>query len=88
MKNYKKLSEQDTRMLQRMSFEINGYDVLIREFMQSDLAWNLEKDKWEELLNRRNRLLDILQALITKICDHDYTGTYEIDFTACEIRWE
>ncbi|MEG1516355.1 MAG: hypothetical protein RSD95_15820 [Clostridia bacterium] len=84
----KKLSETDTQMLQRLSFEMNGYDVLIREFMQSGLPFNLDKDKWEDVLNRRNRLMEILQTIITEVCDHDYTGVYEVDFSACEIRWE
>ena len=52
MRHKKKIDAKDCAVLERLSFEVNGYDVLIRTFAQSGLEWNLDKEKWTELLDR------------------------------------
>ena len=42
-------------MLERLSFEVNGYDVLIRTFAQSGLEWNLDKEQYDRLQRSLDR---------------------------------
>ena len=88
MRHKKKIDAKDCAVLERLSFEVNGYDVLIRTFAQSSLEWNLDKEKWTELLDRRRRTASIIQEIVKRLCDHDYTGKYLVDFTQCQIEWE
>lgn len=88
MKYEKEISEKDCQVLQRLSFERNGYDVLIRIFMQNDQEWDLCTEKWKELIQLKNRTSAIIQEIVGKLCDHDYTGQYRVDFAARKIEWE
>ena len=83
----KTISEQESFMLQRLTFEINGYEVLIREFATVDAEFEIDKDKWNDLIAKKAALGDVLRALILTICDHDYNGTYLVDFAAKTIKW-
>ncbi|MEG1515176.1 MAG: hypothetical protein RSD95_09860 [Clostridia bacterium] len=85
--NSKHLEETDVRILQRVAFELYGYNTLIREFTVTDTQFNLDQDKWEDLLRRRDRLIDLQQELLTKLCGPGYSGRYSMDFSTGELCW-
>lgn len=87
MSNEKQLTEIDTRILQRLTFEINGYEVLIRSFLCSDQEFTLDEEKWKDLHARRNKLIHLREEILLRLLDKDFTGNYEIDFSAGKIKW-
>jgi len=87
MNHEKRLDEMDVRALQRLTFEISGYDVLIREFMQAKEEFNLDKEKWEELVSKRDRLICLRGEMIARLCDEGFSGAYEMDFSTGVLKW-
>lgn len=83
----KTITEAESFILQRLTFEINGYEVLIREFATVDAEFEISKEKWNDLLENKAALGDVLRALVSNICDHDFNGSYNVDFSAKKIKW-
>lgn len=87
MSGLKQLNETETRVLQRLAFEIGGYNALIREFTTADVEFQLDDAKWSDLHRRRNQLIALQQEMLSRLCGQGYTGMYEIDFATGELRW-
>ena len=87
MPGRKQLNETETRVLQRLAFEIGGYNALIRDFTTADVEFQLDNEKWADLHRRRNHLVALQQEMLSRLCGPGYTGTYEIDFATGELRW-
>ena len=87
MKYEKHLDEMDVRALQRLTFEIDGYNVLIKEFMQSKEEFNLDKERWEEFISKRDKLIYIRGEILSKLCDNNFTGSYEVNFSTGMLKW-
>lgn len=87
MNHEKQLTDTENRALQRLTFEIQGYDVLIRSFALADQEIPLDKEKWEDLHSRRNRLIHLRGEILARLCGEGFTGRYEVDFSTGMLKW-
>ena len=76
------LSEKEYFLIRRLIYEIDGNNVLIRSFSISDSEFELDENKYREILNRQTESRNILFSVIENLAkeyNEIFTGKYSID---------
>lgn len=85
-----KVPEDILNYIQRLEYELSGYEVLIKEFTENvpeEVELNLDEEKYN-LIIKKYQQIDIERKLVySSLVNESYTNL-TIDFISGELRYE
>lgn len=89
---YKPLTETEISLIQRFTFERDGFKVLIKEFSMDsilDTEFNLNAEEWEDIRRDYSMANDLLMVTINEIAqDQNAFKSFNVDFNKKTLSWE
>lgn len=89
---YKPLTETEISLIQRFTFERDGFKVLIKEFSMDsilDTEFSLNAEEWEDIRRDYSMANDLLMVTINEIAqDQNAFKSFNVDFNKRTLSWE